>query len=233
MRRALILGLGAALLLAAGGLLGWSLHGPEANARTYARNRLIAVQVHLDEAPPDYLFLAGDSQSELQPPAQRPCGLELVNGGVSGASAEVYADLVETLTFPARPRAAVLTIGTNDLMRKNRPLEPEATARFDEAAGRIVRRLLKITDQLVVTALPPVGRNLERYLEARAVNHYSERLRLMCERLGCRFADPFAELREGESGYAKPGAMRDGLHVAAYRPVLRALAPTLCSVGKR
>ena len=232
-RGRLRLGLAAILLLAAGFGPGWFLHKPAINARLYAQNRLIAVQVHLDEAPSDYVFLAGDSQAELQPPAQRPCGLEVVNGGVSGSSAAVYADLVETLTFPGRPRAAVLSIGTNDLMLKNHPLDPKGAAQFEASATRIVRRLLKVTDHLVVTALPPVGRNLERYLEPRAVGAYSEQLRTLCERLGCRFADPFAELRDGSSGFAKPGAMRDGLHLAAYRPALRALAPALCSAGPR
>ncbi|KAB1070691.1 SGNH/GDSL hydrolase family protein [Methylobacterium planeticum] len=219
----------AALLAGAAGFgLGWGLHKPVLSARAYAQNRLIAVQVHLDEAPPDYVFLAGDSQAELQPPAQRPCGLELVNGGVSGSSAAVYADLVETLSFRGRPRAVMLTIGTNDLMRKNSPLDPKAAAQFEAAATRIVRRLMQVTDTLVVTALPPVGRDLERVLEPGAVGAYSERLRALCERLGCRFADPFAALRDGGSGLATPGALRDGLHLAAYRPALLALAPALC-----
>ena len=50
----------------------------------------------------------------------------------------------------------------------------------------------------------------------------------LCERLGCRFADPFEALRDGDTGFAKPGAMRDGLHLSAYRPVMRALEPALC-----
>lgn len=230
MRRGLVLG--GAAILAAGVGIGWALHRPPApNARLYAQNRLIAVQVHLDEAPAGYVFLAGDSQSELESPAQRPCGLELVNGGVSGSSAAVYADLVSTLSFKVRPRAAALTIGTNDLMAKNAPLGTEATARFDAAAERIVRTLMANTDRLVVTAVPPVGRELARRLEPAAVAHYSERLRALCIRLGCRFADPFAPLREGGTGFARPGALRDGLHLARYRPVMDGLAPALCEAA--
>ena len=230
MRRALLLGGAGLALLAAGIGTGWVLHRPPAmNARAYAQNRLIAVQVHLDEAPAGYVFLAGDSQSELESPAQRPCGTELVNGGVSGSSAAVYADLVATLTFPRRARAAALTIGTNDLMAKNKPLGADATARFDASAERILRTLMANTDRLVVTAVPPVGRELARWLEPAAVAHYSERLRALCGRLGCVFADPFAELRDGDTGFARPGALRDGLHLARYRPVMDALAPVLCA----
>lgn len=231
MRRALLAGLAGIVLAGLTGALGWFLHAPSMSARAYAQNRLVAVQVHLDEAPPDYVFLAGDSHAELQSPAQRPCGLEIVNGGVSGASAAVYADLVGALAFRGRARAAVLTIGTNDILLKNRPRSPETAARFEEAAGRIVRHLLGVTDRLVVTALPPIGRNLEGRLDPEAVGDYSQRLRTLCVRLGCRFADPFAGIRDGESGFAKPGAMRDGLHLSAYRPALRALEPMVCGTA--
>ncbi|MFD0938397.1 SGNH/GDSL hydrolase family protein, partial [Methylobacterium trifolii] len=71
----------------------------------------------------------------------------------------------------------------------------------------------------------------EGRLDPLAVGDYSQRLRALCERLGCRFADPFAALRDGEGGFAKPGAMRDGLHLSAYRPALQALAPALCGTG--
>jgi len=227
-RRALLLGAAGLALAGAGGALGWSLHTAKLDARLYAQNRLIAVQVHLDAAPAEYVFLAGDSQAELQSPSERPCGREIVNGGVSGATAAVYADLLRSLRFPVRPRAAVLTIGTNDLLRKNDPLSADASARFEKAAGAIVATLKAAADEVVVTALPPVGRELDRWLEPAAVGRYSARLKALCERLGCRFADPFEALRDGDTGFAKPGAMRDGLHLSAYRPVMRALEPALC-----
>lgn len=230
MRRVVLAGLSGVGLLAAGFGIGWSLQRPAApNARLYAQSRLIAVQVHLDEAPADYVLVAGDSQAELQSPGQRPCGVELVDAGVSGASAGVYADLAATLTFRRRARAAVLTIGTNNLMKKSAPLSPEATARFEASAERIVRTLQGASGALVVTALPPIGRELERWLEPAAVGHYSERLRALCTRLGCTFADPFSDLRDGQTGFAKPGALRDGLHLSAYRPVIAALEPALCA----
>lgn len=225
----LVLGIvGGLALVALGGLAGWRLHRPAADARAYAVMRLIAVQVSLDEAPPDYVFWGGDSQVELQPGGQPVCGLPLVNGGVSGSTAAAYADHLAGLTFKAHPRIAALTIGTNDILAKNKPRAPEPAARFEASAAAIVTRLQALSPRVVVTALPPVGREIADLVDAAAVGEYSQRLRALCGRLGCVFADPFAALRDGETGYAKPGALRDGLHLAAFRPALRALEPALC-----
>jgi lysophospholipase L1-like esterase len=217
------------VLLALGGLAGWRLHRPGADARAYAEMRLIAVQVSLDEAPPDYVFWAGDSQVELQPGGQRPCDLDLVNGGVSGATAGSYADYLARLTFKTHPRVAALTIGTNDILVKNSPQLTKPTEQFEAAAEAIIRRLQSLSPRVVVTALPPVGREIGKLVEAGAVADYSRRLQALCGRLGCIFADPFAALRDGDTGYAKPGALRDGLHLAAFRPALKALEPALCA----
>ena len=228
MRRIALLGLGGLALLALGGFAGWSLHRPGTDARAYAEMRLIAVQVGLDEAPPDYVFWGGDSQVELQPGSQRPCGLELVNGGVSGATAASYADYLARLTFKVRPQIAALTIGTNDLLVKNNPQLHKPAEQFEVAAEAIVRRLQTMSPRVVVTAIPPVGREIGKLVEAGAVADYSQRLQRLCGRLGCIFADPFAALRDGDTGYAKPGALRDGLHLGAFRPALKALEPSLC-----
>ena len=227
-RPAVGLGIAGLALLAAGAGLGWGLHRPPADARAYAAMRLIAVQVHLDEAPPDYVFYAGDSQVELQPPDQRPCGLPLVNGGVSGATASAYADHLAGLKFPVRPRAAALTIGTNDVLAKNDPRGPGAAARFEAAVERIVRGLQAVSGRVVVTALPPVGREIAKLVDAGAVEDYSRRLEVLCGRLGCAFADPFGALRDGDSGYARPGALRDGLHLGAFRRALKMLEHNIC-----
>ncbi len=228
MTRFLAPAIAALLLFAAGAIAGWSSRKAPADARAYASMRLVAVQVALDEAPAAYDFLAGDSQTELQPGDQRPCGLPLVIGGVSGATSAAYADYLARLTFPVRPTAASLTIGTNDLLLKNRPRGVDATARFEAAAERIVRGLQAVTDRVVVTALPPVGREIAAMVDAGAVGEYSNTLKALCGRLGCTFTDPFADLRDGETGYAKPGALRDGLHLAKFRPAIQALAPALC-----
>jgi lysophospholipase L1-like esterase len=229
MRRWALIIFGGLAVAALAGFAGWRLHRPGADARAYAEMRLIAVQVSLDEAPPDYVFWAGDSQVELQPGSQRPCGLDLVNGGVSGATAGSYAEYLGRLTFKVHPRIAALTIGTNDILVKNNPKLYKPTEQFEAASEAIVRRLQALSPRVVVTALPPVGREIGKLVDAGAVGDYSQRLRALCERLGCTFADPFANLRDGDTGYAKPGALRDGLHLGAFRPALKALEPALCA----
>lgn len=228
MRRVLAPAIAALLIFAAGVIAGWSSRKAPADARAYATMRVVAVQVALEEAPPGYDFLAGDSQTELQPGDQRPCGRPLVNGGVSGATSAAYADYLASLRFPVRPTAASLTIGTNDLLLKNRPRGIDAASRFEASAERIVRGLQAVSSRVVVTALPPVGREIASLVDADAVGDYSKRLQALCGRLGCTFADPFADLRDGETGFAKPGALRDGLHLAKFRPAIQALAPALC-----
>lgn len=157
MRRVALLILGGLALLAIGGFAGWRLHRPAADARAYAEMRLIAVQVSLDEAPPDYVFWAGDSQVELQPGSQRPCGLDFLNGGISGSTAASYADHLARLTFKVPPRLAALTIGTNDILVKNNPQLDKPTAQFEAGAEAIIKRLQTLSPRVVVTALPRSG----------------------------------------------------------------------------
>ncbi len=228
MRRVALLILGGLALLAIGGFAGWRLHRPAADARAYAEMRLIAVQVSLDEAPPDYVFWAGDSQVELQPGSQRPCGLDFLNGGISGSTAASYADHLARLTFKVPPRLAAA-----DDRDQRHPREEQPAAGQADGAVRSRRR----GDHQAAPDLdparrgdgpPPVGRELGKLVDAGAVAVYSQRLRNLCGRLGCVFTDPFAALRDGDTGYAKPGALRDGLHLAAFRPALKAVEPALC-----
>ncbi|AWN38609.1 SGNH/GDSL hydrolase family protein [Methylobacterium radiodurans] len=226
--RRLTTGIAACGLLGLGAALGWSLCEPAMDARHYGQGRLAAIQQHLDEAPADFVLLAGDSQAELQPPAQRPCGLELVNAGVAGAKAETYANVLDGVRFARRARAALLLIGTNDLIAKNRPGYAANAARFEAAVERILRTLAGHADKVVVAAVPPIGHELDGRLDAGSVAPYTAHLRAVCARLGCRLADPYAALRDGETGFAKPGAMGNGLHLAAYRPTMQALEAEIC-----
>lgn len=223
------MGLGAVLLIGAGAAIGWFAR-PAASLTPglYGLNRLVAVQVQLTEAPPDYVLVAGDSHAEFQGAAQRLCGREVVNAGLGGATAAIYAALFPRLTVPVRARMAILTIGTNDLKRKNAPASEAGLARFAATVEGIVRDLGRVSDRVVVTAVPPIGRAVGDRLDAEAVELFSRRLRDLCGRLGCTFADPFAALRDGTSGYALPGALRDDVHLARYRQAQRALEPLLC-----
>ncbi|GJD85783.1 SGNH/GDSL hydrolase family protein [Methylobacterium haplocladii] len=208
--------------------LGWLAHAPKHDVGEYAVHRLVAVHQQLDEAEPGYVLVAGDSQAELQSPSERICGAPIVNIGVSGATAAVYAGMLPELEFPVRASAAILTIGTNDLIGKKNPLAPDVADRFGQEVGSIVARLKTVSDRVVVTAVPPLGRALADEFEAKAVAAYSERIEALCARIGCLYADPFSELRDGDTGFGRPGVNRNGLHLTRYRPVLRNLAATLC-----
>ncbi|MGH1591324.1 SGNH/GDSL hydrolase family protein [Methylobacterium phyllosphaerae] len=179
MKRVALLLLGGLALLAVGGYAGWRLHRPGADARAYAEMRLIAVQVSLDEAPPDYVFWAGDSQVELQPGSQRPCGLDFLNGGISGATAGSYAEYLARLSFKVRPRLAVLTVGTNDILVKNNPQLHKPTEQFEAAVEAIVKRLQALSPRVVVTALP---RSVARSAS------WSMRARSRITRAGCKIS---------------------------------------------
>ncbi|WP_246682945.1 SGNH/GDSL hydrolase family protein [Methylobacterium sp. WL9] len=228
MRRVFGLALAFLTVSVASAGIGWVLHAPKHDVGEYAVHRLVAIRQQLEEAEPGYVLIAGDSQAELQSPSERVCGAPIVNAGVSGATAAVYAGLLPELEFPVRAGTAILTIGTNDLIGKKKPLAPDVADRFEQEVAGIVARFKAVSDRVVVTAVPPLGRELADEFEAKAVDAYSERIKALCTRIGCRYADPFSELRDGETGFGLPGANRNGLHLTRYRPMLRNLAATLC-----
>lgn len=196
----------------------------------YADGRAPVINAHLADAPPGYVFLAGDSHAELASPALRLCGQEVVNGGISGARTSLYARVLGQLTFITPARAAILTIGTNDLRHRDKPLTPDRLSQFEEDAGRIIRQLQAHADLVMVTAIPPVDPGLAGVIDGPAGAVYSGRLEALCRQLGCRFADPFASLRGGE-GLARPGTLLDGLHLARYRPALTLMEPLICGTA--
>lgn len=194
----------------------------------YKDVRLNVVQQYLDEADPGFVLIAGDSNAELHSPSEGLCGSAVVNVGMSGATTSSYAETLDKLHFPVRPRAAVLTIGTNDLGRKKEPTSARSGALFETALEALVVKLRSIADTVFVTAVPPVDHDAERHIDALAVIDYSNRIKAACERLGCRFIDPFATLREGGTGYGLPGVNRNGKHMKRYKPVFSAIGAEMC-----
>ena len=75
----------------------------------------------------------------------------------------------------------------------------------------------------MIAAVPPIDATAARKLEPAAVAVYSAELAGLCRRRGCRYVDPFADLRDGAGGLARAGALEDGLHLADYPAMLRAL----------
>jgi lysophospholipase L1-like esterase len=201
------------------------------SADLYALQAIPVVNGRLFEARPGYVFLAGDSHAELVNPTYRLCGREIVNGGVSGAGAELYRDLLKRIEFRRPPDVAVLTIGTNDILRKKDPLSPARIAAFESNVAQILKALPTQMQRVFVTPLPPVGRELAGKVQIEAVAAYSDRLRKLCEQERCIFVDPFRSSREDDGSTARPGAMRDGLHLASYRDAYTRLAGEICPGG--
>ncbi|WP_147046565.1 SGNH/GDSL hydrolase family protein [Methylobacterium gnaphalii] len=194
--------------------------------------RFSIVQQYLDEADPGFILFAGDSNAELHSTSGSMCGRTVANVATSGATTQSYADFFEKLSFPVRPRAAVLTIGTNDLNRKKDPRGARSGAAFETALDALLVRMRSITETVLVTAVPPVDHNTERSIDPLAVGDYSKRIQAACERLGCRFIDPFASLREGDTGYGLANVNQDGKHLKRYKPVFNAIGASLCPDGR-
>ena len=184
-------------------------------AEAYASARLLVVNAQLRDARPGYIFIAGDSQAELLNP-RLSCDRDVVNGGVSGTTVEVYRRIVDRLDFSNPPGAMLVVIGTNNLLRKQRPLSPEALSRFEEEASALLTQLLRVTSRVFVAAIPPVSEDARTLIEFDASKGFSEQIRVLCDRLGCEHFDPFASIRSADFGVARAGST-DVLRLKSYR----------------
>jgi hypothetical protein len=198
------------------------------SVETYGRARVEVIRRHLAEAARGYVFIAGDSHAELFTADYIPCGGRAINGGISGATAATYAALLEQVSFRRPPATIVLTIGTNDLLRKKTPGRPENTERFLRDVRTLIERFQAAAPRVIVNAIPPVGEGLRDVIDTAAIETHSRRLQGLCGAMNCEFADPFVTLRAAEFGIAKPGAMGDMLHAASYRRAYGEIGDEIC-----
>jgi len=189
--------------------------------------RLGVINAHIAEATPGYILVAGDSNAEMINPAIRMCGRELVNAGISGSKIKDFVVRWRGLNFGNPPAAVLISIGTNDLHRKRNPLQAKYLAEFEKQAEILARQAMAASKAVFVMAVPPAERSMTAY-EPGAVVAFSERLKGVCERLGCSFIDPFADARDGASGLAKAGGTRDGIHATSYRKAVTVMEPAVC-----
>ncbi|WP_187144404.1 SGNH/GDSL hydrolase family protein [Microvirga massiliensis] len=196
------------------------------NAETYARQRIPVINAKMRDTTPGFILFVGDSHVDLYREPSTLCGRDTVNAGLSGTNSKVYANALERLTFPRKAALAVLTIGTNDLLRKRKP-DPES---YKANIERILNTLEGKADLVVATAIPPIDKQLARYFNVDAIESYSTTLAGVCARFeSCIYQDPYKDLRHAEGfGLAKPGAMADGLHVKSYRDIYERLP--LCRI---
>ncbi|MBX9911592.1 MAG: SGNH/GDSL hydrolase family protein [Beijerinckiaceae bacterium] len=173
----------------------------------------------------DDVVLFGDSHSEFIGDPSPLCGRSVINAGVGGVSARGYLNLLVELRMPRRAKAGLLSIGVNSARKK---LLPRSRSDFRDNASDLIAALQQRTQRLVVTALPPVGAEAARLYDLDALKAYSEELDGICRTAGCRFLDPFADIRSENPVIARPGSTRDGVHLVDYRAPLAKSATLLC-----
>lgn len=228
-RGRIALALGAFALGAAGFGLGWALRpAPHISAVVYGNERLFAINAHLADAPPGYVFLAGDSYMELYSPEPLPCGREIVNGGVGGAKAGDYLRFLDSIRFRSPPSAVLLSVGLNNLLKKSNPGGPASLAAFRASAEALIRRLGETGARVVVVAVPPVPLQTAKYFDVDSIETYTQVLRDICAAQGCTVKDVFAEARDGALWQAKAGLSADGLHLSNLRRYYRGAYEELC-----
>lgn len=198
-----------------------------------ARDRLPVINTALRAANGPFILLAGDSHAALA--AGSPlCGYPTINGGAGGVGTRVYKNLSRELHPRMRPVAVIVTLGINDMLVRTKPSAPAAMAQLTRDANAIIADLARITDRLVVTAVPPVSARVAGKFDAKAVVSFSGELRHLCAATSnCIFADPFGSIRS-DIGFhiARPGALSDDLHLADYPAAYRALKPLICPTAE-
>lgn len=229
-------GLGALVVLAVASA-GWGLaRGIGADqgftTRQYAKGRAQVIHTQLNSMGRGLVVLAGDSNAELHRMDDRLCGHEAINAGVSGVTAGAYSDLWSG--FPSfRAHAVVLSIGTNNLIRKQRNTAQD----FGIEATRLLRQVSAQSDAVVVSAIAPVDAALSRYIMVEETGAFSRKLEEACASLpNCLFVDLFADVRSRHAfGVAREGASADGLHLKSYEEPYeeRKLCAHIASVAAR
>jgi hypothetical protein len=189
--------------------------GPEAH-RSFRRS---VIQSDLRQVPGEYALIVGDSHVEL---LMLPtlCGLPTINAGMAGATTEHLRSALATIDIPRRPKVAVLTVGTNDARSVDASSLTERGARFRKSSLALIRRLSKLTDHLIVTAIPPVPDRTPGFTTD-VIDTYSGILKDLCGKGLCTFADPFRP--------ADALVYADEIHLANYAQSYRKLDPALCA----
>lgn len=210
-----------ALAMAAAASVGGVAHyrsTKSASAKEVAAKARPAMAAALGRARPGFVLIAGDSHAAA---LHLPC--DSVNVAVGGLKARDVRAHLARLPMPVEPSAVLVVVGTNDVLRKQSPLE-----RVDDwvsAVRQVVERFRKV---VVVTAIPPVGEELAAIFDPDAIHVYSHRLEHLCSDGGCVYVDPWKTLRSRLFGLARQGALVDGLHVADHTVAVRELAGMLC-----
>ncbi|MGO4571481.1 SGNH/GDSL hydrolase family protein [Microvirga sp. 2TAF3] len=178
--------------------------------------RDIVIGSHIHAAGPGSVLFIGDSIVEGFY-WNRIGACPVVNAGYSGIWTEALLPKVPRLLETAKPRLAVLLVGTNDA--KKGKTEPE----LDEVAtycDRIVRLSGETGVPLIVMTPPPVetGKRLTSFYSVEAMASLSRRIVRIAERHGAGVIDMHTAF-SGAGHEAQEGFTTDGIHLSpqAYR----------------
>lgn len=198
-----------------------------------AKARVAQAQGSLDRAGPGYVLVLGDSNAAAAPDDAVGCGGAVVNAGIGGVRTAQYLGYVGSLRLPPHGAAAVINVGTGDAWRALGPMEPGSIAAYEAGIARLVRLAAPHVATVVVSALPPLSGRPAVKLDPEAVGAYSARLRDLCGRIGCTYADPWSSIRGEGFGIALPGSVPDGLHPADPGAAYRSISGAVCGAGRR
>lgn len=160
-------------------------------------------------------IIIGDSHASFLALTANTCATPVVNAGVNGATSKRYLELIETLKVTEKARTAVVSIGTNDILRKR----ATSASDFRTNADRIIRAALRISENVIVSAIPPISLASSDLFDDAKGFAFSNLLRDECERHArCTYSEPHRIHRDAE----RPGAgdanylASDGIHLADY-----------------
>ena len=175
------------------------------------------------QKPGEKIIIAGDSHSAFTADAS-VCDTNVVNAGANGATTARYLELLERIRFKEKAQQSIVLIGTNDAYRKR----AVSIAEFRINAEKIIWNLSRVSERVVVAALPPVSWTRIAEFDDAQAGEFSTTLQGICERFSnCTFSDPHRDYRDPD----RPGAANsesymseDGVHLANYRALTEKLS---------
>ncbi|WP_114946793.1 GDSL-type esterase/lipase family protein [Microvirga calopogonii] len=175
--------------------------------------RDIVISSHKAAVGPGGLLFVGDSIVEgfyWNRIGSRP----LLNAGYSGIWTEALEPRVPLLLQSARPRTAVLLVGTNDAKKDCTESTLDGAAEHFE---RIVGHFADARVPVVVLTPPPIeqAKRLTGFYSPEAMASFSRRMLQISDGRTASVIDLQGEFADG-NGAAREGMTTDGIHLSAH-----------------
>jgi hypothetical protein len=197
------------------------------SARSIADAALPKINQEISRQTSPFLLLLGDSNGEGLGKASFDCGVPIVNAAISGLKARDVKDQLARLDLRKPPAAALIVVGTNDLLWKHDP--SGARDAWLKTIQSMVSDLRRHGAKVVVSAVAPIGSDLGRIFDIESVKLYSDGLSQMCAGAMCTFIDPWVDARSENFSQAKTDALPDGIHIGDYRYSIGKIERVFCA----